>query len=274
MKIFDCTIYNGEDHLLELRLNELQNVDFFVIVESNISFSGIKKEYRFNVDKFPSFRKKIRYVQIGNEKANYNNQSYYTFFKHEKWQREFAMRDAILTALYDCNDDDLIVLSDIDELPDLNKITTEHDIFIFDQTCCQFKFNLKNPGLTPYFGSKAIKFKNLGVPSEFRIFDQKHLSIKKYDHLTKKIIKGGFHFSYCLTVSKILEKVNFYSHCERAKDITVERISQCIEQQKDIWDGNFNYANNISKLEKLPIELLPKYIQNNKQKFKDFLLEI
>lgn len=272
MRIFDCVIYNGEDHLLELRLNELQNVDVFVIVESNISFSGIKKTYRFDFNKFPEFRKKIRYLQIGDEKANYDNKSYYHCFKHEKWHREFAMRDAILTALHDCDDNDLIVLSDIDELPDLNKINLDYDIIIFNQICCQFKFNLVNPGLTPYFGSKATAFKNLGLPSEFRIFDQPHLGIKNYEHLTKKIVKGGFHFSYCLTVSNILEKIKFYSHCERSENITSEYLIDCIEKQKDIWGGRFNFANESKNLQKISIDILPKYIQNNTKKFKNFLL--
>lgn len=272
MKIFDCVIYNGEDHLLELRFNELQNVDFFVIVESNISFSGIKKQYRFNFNNFPYFKKKIRYVQIGDEKAKYHNKSYYPYFKHEKWQREFALRDSVLVALHDCQDDDLIVLSDIDELPDLNKIDNDHDIFIFAHTCCQFKFDLMNPGLTPYFGSKATAFKNIGLPSEFRVFDQPHLGIKTYDHLNKKIIKGGFHFSYCLKVNDILEKIKFFSHCERYDLVSREHIIKCIHTQKDIWNGQFNFANKTDKLEKIPLNILPKYIQNNIEKFKDFLI--
>lgn len=272
MKIFDCVIYNGEDHLLELRLNELSEVDVFVIVESNTSFSGLKKSYRFDFSRFPEFRKKIRYIQIGDEKTDYDQKTYYPFFKHKKWQREFAMRNAITTALNDCDENDLILLSDIDEIPDLKKIDTECDILLFSQICCQFKFNLMNPGLTPYFGTKAVKYRHLGTPSEFRLFDQPHLGITVYDHLTKKVIKGGFHFSYCLTVSNILEKIKFYSHYERADGMSEEHIKKCIGEQKDIWNGRFNFANKSNKLHKISIDILPKYIQDNQEKFKDFLL--
>lgn len=272
MKIFDCVIYNGEDHLLELRLNELQNVDFFVIVESNTSFSGIKKGYRFSFEKFKAFRKKIRYLQIGDEKAEYQDKTYYQYFKHKKWQREFAIRDAILYALNDCEPNDIIVLSDIDELPDLTRLNSHNDIFIFKQLCCQFKFNLMNPGLTPYYGSKAIRFKHLGLPSELRLFDQTHLGIDVYNGLSKKNIIGGFHFSYCLTVPKIMEKIKYYSHYERAKYVSRSQIEKCIINQKDIWNGQFNFANKTDKLEKIPLNILPKYIQNNIEKFKDFLV--
>lgn len=271
MKIFDCVIYNGEDHLLDIRFNEL-DVDYFIIVESNTSFSGEQKGYRFDIDRFPKYKDRIIYVPIGEEKSDYRNNSYYQAFMHEKWQREFGTRNAILKGLDDCGPDDLVIISDVDELPNLSLIDDQHDLFVFRQICCQFKFNLHNPGLTPFFGSKAVKFKYLGLPVELRLHDQRHLGITSYDHLkTKKIRNGGFHFSFCLPTNKIIEKVSFYSHNERRENITAEHIEQCIQHKKDIWNGKFNYAKQTKELILFPIDFLPKYIQNNKEKFKDFL---
>ena len=271
MKIFDCVIYNGEDHLLDIRFNEL-DVDYFVIVESNLSFSGEQKGYRFDLNKFSKYKNKIRYIPIGDEKSDYKNKSYHPAFKAEKWQREFGVRNAILKGLHDCGPDDLVVISDVDELPNLSLIDDQHDLFVFSQICCQFKFNLQNPGLTPFFGSKAIKYKYLGLPCELRLHDQTHLGITSYDHLkTKKIRNGGFHFSFCLSSEKIIEKVSFYGHNERRETITAEHIEQCIQHKKDIWNGAFNYGKDTKELILLPIDFLPKYIQNNLEKFKDFL---
>ena len=271
MKIFDCVIYNGEDHLLEIRFNEL-DVDYFIVVESNISFSGEHKGYRFNPNKFLKYKNKIRYISIGDEKSDYKNKSYYPAFSQEKWQREFGIRNAVVKGLHDCKHEDLVIISDVDELPNLSLIDDQHDLFIFSQICCQFKFNLKNPGLTPFFGSKAIRHKYLGLPGELRLHDQRHLGITAYNHLrTKKIRNGGFHFSYCLPIDKIIEKVSFYSHNERYEIITVEHIEECIENKKDIWNGNFNYAKDTKDLIRFPISSLPKYIQNNQEKFKEFL---
>ena len=70
MKIFDCFIFFNELDLLELRLNVLNNsVDFFVIVESAITFQGEDKDFYFekNIERFAKFQSKIIYlkVQIG-----------------------------------------------------------------------------------------------------------------------------------------------------------------------------------------------------------------
>lgn len=273
MKTYDCVIYNGEDHLLELRLNELnRHVDYFVIVESNISFSGIKKNYRFDNRKFQTFLDKIRYVQVGDVRSKRH-----PAFEEIHWQREWGIRDAIRKGLYDCKDEDIIVLSDIDELPILDNLDN-NDIFVFKQIGCQFKFNLRNPGLDPFYGSQAVKFKYLGNPSEFRMFREKHHGITKYNNLRVKEIKnGGFHFSFCMNNKDIIEKLNFYSHYDRLSEPSLgiefsnEYINECIKNRKDIFNGRFNYTNRTSNLEVMPTNLLPKYIQNNLEKYKEYL---
>ena len=272
MKIYDCVIYNGEDHLLEIRLNELSaKVDFFVIVESDISFSGIKKSYRFNPDRFTAFKDKIRYVPIGDVKSKRHSA-----FEELHWQREWGMRDSVIKGLYDSDPNDIIILSDIDELPVFDSFD-DSDVFIFKQIGCQFKFNLRNPGLDPFYGSQAIKFKHLGYPSEFRMFNEKHHGIKKYDQLVAKQITGGFHFSFCMSNEKILEKLKFYSHHERLSEaslninFTTEHIDQCVKDRKDIFGGRFNYAQQSTELALIPNKILPKYVQQNMEKFKDYL---
>jgi beta-1,4-mannosyl-glycoprotein beta-1,4-N-acetylglucosaminyltransferase len=273
MKIFDCFIYNGEDELLDIRLNELDSyVSYFVLVESNISFSGIKKSYSFNSNKFKKFKHKIRYVPVQDGQAKYQNKNYWPFFKAVQWQREFFCRNSILDGLYDAQDEDYVLLSDIDELPNLENLSFDTEIIIFKQICLQFKLNLMNPGLTPYFGTKGIKFRSLGIPSELRLFDQEHLGIVNYQGLNKKYVKdGGWHFSYCTGTQDILKKIRFYSHFERAKSINLEHIDNCIKNRKDLWNGEFNYVKKTKNLEIKNNEFLPKYVQQNMQKFKHLL---
>ena len=65
MKIYDCCIYSGEDVLLDIRLNELnQYVDVFVIVECNVSFSGEQKDYKFQIEKFKTINFEIIFNSI------------------------------------------------------------------------------------------------------------------------------------------------------------------------------------------------------------------
>ena len=63
MKIFDCFMYFDEDLVLDLRLNLLDDqVDYFVIVESKFNHKGEKRELKFNIDRYQSFKKKILYL--------------------------------------------------------------------------------------------------------------------------------------------------------------------------------------------------------------------
>ena len=65
MKIYDCIIFNGENSILEIRLNELnESVDHFVIIEFGETFTGIKKKQKINKELLKKFDDKIRYYFI------------------------------------------------------------------------------------------------------------------------------------------------------------------------------------------------------------------
>ena len=273
MKIYDCCIYNGEDVLLDIRLNELnQYVDVFIIAECNVSFSGDQKGYRFNLEKFKKFSNKIRYIKVEDGLADYRDKSYCIAFSQDCWKREFHLRNSVIRGLYDADPDDIVLLSDVDEIPILERINRDKDLFIFKQVCFQFKFNLMNEGMTPFFGTSGVKFKYLGTPGELRYQGQTHLGITDYKDLNQqKIMNGGWHFSFCLPIEDILEKIRFYSHKERADKITKEHIENCILNKKDIWYGKYNYVKESNKLTNFSLDKLPKYIQNNQKKFENYL---
>ena len=276
MKIYDCCIYSGEDVLLDIRLNELnQYVDVFVIVECDVSFTGEQKDYKFQIEKFKKFSNKIRYIKIEDGMFNFEDKHYWVEFYAEKWKREFYIRNSIVKGLSDAEPNDIILLSDVDEIPILEKINKNKEFFIFKQVCFQFKFNLMNEGMTPFYGTIGVKFKYLGMPSELRYHSQPKLGITYYDKLdAQKIISGGWHFSFCLPIEKILEKIRFYSHCERNNEVAVtkEHIENCILNKTDIWNGEYNYAKKSNKLINFSIDKLPKYIRNNIKRFENYLV--
>ena len=73
MKIYDCTIFNGENRILEIRLNELNKfVDNFVIVEFGETFTGIKKKQAIDHDLVKKFSHKIRYNFINSKLSEIN----------------------------------------------------------------------------------------------------------------------------------------------------------------------------------------------------------
>lgn len=273
MKIYDCFLYNGEQDLAEIRFHELDSrVDYFVIVESNTTFSGKTKKYLFNTDNFQKFKHKIRYYPVTDGKADYSKKDYWTYFSYEQMYREFYLRNSIALGLSDAEPNDIVLLSDVDEIPALSDMDLSNDLFIFKQDCMQLKLNLLNPGLNPFYGSKGVRYQYLGWPAEFRIHDRPHIKMNLYKDLKKQIIqRGGWHFSYCSSVQDILYKVSSYAHNERAEFISPQHIDDCIINKKDIWGGRFNYALNTDRLLPYDVKNLPAYIQNNIDRFKDLL---
>ena len=112
-KIFDCFSYWDEDLLLDLRFHLLNNiVDYFVIVESNKTWQNNYKELKFNINKFKKFKNKILYVPVTDMPDGPN-----------PWEREHFQRNCIIRGLKNSKDDDFIIISDADEIPNPKKIT-------------------------------------------------------------------------------------------------------------------------------------------------------
>ena len=74
MKIFDCFMYFDEEVVLDVRLNALDKyVDYFVIVESEFTHSGDKRDLKFNHKKFEKFKNKIIYKVFNKPPKNLEN---------------------------------------------------------------------------------------------------------------------------------------------------------------------------------------------------------
>ena len=131
MKIFDCFMYFDEDVVLDLRLNTLNKfVDNFVIVESIFTHKGEKRNLNFNIKKFEKFKDKIIYLiydkqpkEILNKEIQKNDHGGYII---NALLRENGQRNFISEGLKFANDDDLILISDVDEIPNLENINLKN----------------------------------------------------------------------------------------------------------------------------------------------------
>jgi beta-1,4-mannosyl-glycoprotein beta-1,4-N-acetylglucosaminyltransferase len=155
MKIFDCITYLNENLVLDLRLNILEEyVDYFVIVEGSKTHSGKNKKFFFDINKFKKFKSKIRYFCIKNMPKSKN-----------PWELENFQRNQIMRGLNDAQPNDLILISDADEIPDLRKIKSlnniKNKIYTFSQKCFYYKLNLLNKKNTPWHGTKLVSFNYL-----------------------------------------------------------------------------------------------------------------
>ena len=295
MKVFDCFMYFDEEIVLDLRLNMLDPyVDYFVIVESIFTHKGDRRELKFNHEKFNKFKRKIIYLtyddkpkdieEINDEDSE--NEKSRKFILNAAY-RENGQRNFISKGLRDAEDEDVILISDVDEIPNLENINLKkinQKIMLFKQNMFYYKFNLKLPNLV-WSGTKACKKKYLKSPQWLRNIKDKNypwwrfdvfFSDTKYSNI--KIFKnGGWHFSYIKSPEDIEKKLKSYLHHVEYElnPLGKEKISELINQKKAVYnlrvDSRLNKFNEGDELKKLDLNLLPKYVRDNMNIFKDWI---
>jgi beta-1,4-mannosyl-glycoprotein beta-1,4-N-acetylglucosaminyltransferase len=160
-------MYSDEEIVLDTRLNCLNPyVDYFVIIESCFTHSGDRRELNFDIKKYKKFKDKIIYKvydQIPNkiEKVFENDDESKKSIKYimNALYRENSQRNFISEGIKEANNEDLILVSDVDEIPNLSNIdlkTVSQKIILFKQNMFCYKFNLKLPNLK-WTGTKACQ---------------------------------------------------------------------------------------------------------------------
>ena len=147
MKIYDCFSYWDEDLLLELRLNILNEyVDYFVIVEGNKTWQNNYKKLRFNINNFQKFENKIIYIPVEDLPDGDN-----------PYLRENFQRNAISRGFEKVEADDLVIISDLDEIPNPEKIQSfkkSMKYAVFEQMHFYYKINLQSQLNPKWYGSR------------------------------------------------------------------------------------------------------------------------
>ena len=295
MKIFDCFMYFDEEMILDLRLNILNShVDYFIIVESRYNHKGEKRKLLFNKEKFIKYRDKIIYLvhdEVPSKVKRINDED------DEKTQtnkyimnalyRENAQRNYIINGLNNANNEDIILISDVDEIPKIDKFEfnkVNNKIILFRQDMFYYKFNLCLPNFK-WTGTKACRKKDLISPQWLRNIKEKKypffridtfFSDKKYTDI-KIVNDGGWHFSNIKTAKAIEHKLKSYLHHKEFDDVplSIKEIDQLVQNKKAIYDlkvdKRVNKIGNGVALEKFEISKLPNHIISNQKKFKDWI---
>ena len=295
MNIYDCFMYYDEDMLLDLRLNILdKHITRFVISEATYTHNGVKKKLNFNIDKFEKFKNKIDYIVIDKEPPNLKiiNDSDPKHIKGQKFilngmARDYFQREALSKGLENLKDDDVIVISDLDEIPNLDQVNFKDigdQILIFNQKMFYYKLNLLYDDYM-WFGSKACKKKNFKSPQWLRNVKSKKypkwrldvfFSNKKYSNLYH-VKNGGWHFT-CIKTAKDLEKklLSFAHHYEfEESGLTQDDLSKLINEKRVMYDHNIDQKeykwSGKSRLKKIENKYLPNYLSSNLEKYKKWL---
>jgi len=288
-------MYFDEEMILDLRLNILNShVDYFIIVESRYNHKGEKRKLLFNKEKFIKYRDKIIYLvhdEVPSKVKKINDED------DEKTQtnkyimnalyRENAQRNYIINGLNNANNEDIILISDVDEIPKIDKFEfnkVNNKIILFRQDMFYYKFNLCLPNFK-WTGTKACRKKDLISPQWLRNIKEKKypffridtfFSDKKYTDI-KIVNDGGWHFSNIKTAKAIEHKLKSYLHHKEFDDVplSIKEIDQLVQNKKAIYDlkvdKRVNKIGNGVALEKFEISKLPNHIISNQKKFKDWI---
>ena len=297
MKIFDCFMFYDEDLLLDLRLNILdQHVDFFVIVESKYFHNGKERQLKFDIKKYKQFENKIIYIVHENEPAGIHkiNKEDDEGIKSYKLitnahLRENDHRNHISQGLNNATDNDLILISDVDEIPNFESIKLEkinNQIIMFEQSIFYYKLNRYLPNFI-WYGTKGCKKKYLKSPQWLRNIKSKKFLFWRLDTLfsdTKYINKyfindGGWHFSNLKNAEDIEIKLKSYLHHRdyEVEELGLKKINELIKNNQTVYDMlgdkiSKKYGDDKrKKLEKYEFNNLPEYIKLNKDKLIEWI---
>ena len=265
-KIYDCITFFDENLLVNARFEILKNVvDFFIVCESRYDHKGEKKEINFKL-KNKSFSNKIRHIIIEENFPNLN----------DGWKIESYQREKIIDGLYDAKNEDFILYSDSDEIPNpssLKNIQLVKKYGVFMQKFFVYKINIFNKYESPWEGTRICKKKDL----------------KSITHLRKKILtknlkkafwkiglekniqvieEGGWHFNNLYIPELISKKLKTFQHEEFSieKYSSIDVINRKISKLEDLFGRNQNYQK--VELDKS----YPDYIINNLVVFDKFIL--
>ena len=293
MKIFDCITFFDEKMMFDIRLNVLNEyVDKFIVAESLYSHSGKKKNQNFNIDDYPKYKDKIIYILLENEpdnlyEINENTIDKTGLLRMNSLKRIEKQYNSLSRGLEGALDDDLILLSDCDEVPNLanfNNKDFKNEIILFKQKMFYYKFNLQHSAME-WYGTKGCKKKKLKSFNWLRNIKNKKYKFWRIDTLfsTNKLInvniieEGGWHFSKVKNERDIFNTLsNYGEHNEfELSGLSEKDIKNLIDNNELYFNhsGDKRSENKYSakiKLDKQSLDVLPKYLIDNYEKYKDW----
>ena len=293
MKIYDCFMFFDEEMVLDLRMNILNKyVDKFVINEATYLHSGKPKKLLFNINNYKKFKDKIIYNIIdkqpeGIEKI-YENDNDENDRKGEKLvnnssKREHYQRENLGTSLDQADENDIILSSDLDEIPNLEKVDfreIKKKIIIFKQKFFFYKFNLLYDEI-PWYGTRACKKKHFINPQWLRDIKIKEYPRWRLDTFFSKmkyssihqVDNGGWHFTNIKTPEDIEKKyLNFLHHQEfEYSGLKLQDIKNMVKNNKVLYDHKVDQKDykwkGTKTLKKIALDEMPNYIKENTKKY-------
>jgi len=246
--IYDAFLYNGEDTMLELRLGVIGDVvDRIVIGEATTTFSGKPKPLTFNAkdSRFAPYARQIDHVVIGDTPDS----------GADRWARERFQRDALLRGLRNCRADDLVIISDVDEIPDPYALKCGERGGYRSQIS-NYWLNTIEEGPVWIGPAVGYAFEVLGPGPETR-------RARRYGY--NRVERGGWHFAYAMTEAQIVQKLQSFAHAEYDSPEWHAKILQARKDLKSFVTGNTMKVVDIDK------GYFPQFLRDHRDRFQNLL---
>lgn len=284
-KIYDCFCFFNELDLLELRLNVLNDhVDYFVISEASVTHTGVPKPYYFeeNKERFSKFLHKIIHLKIEDTPNDFINlplvdsstldgvevTKIHEFINTQTrrfdrrtqiaYGRDFYQKECVRRGLINCHDEDIILFSDCDEIPNPDKLAviptylSESKFFTFNQTGYYYYLNMLK--------EHNWKGTKMGLYKDLKDYSYNELRAEDCYPLTN----GGWHFSYMGGPEKVKHKIESFSAQEMNNPHVIQSIANNINNGIDPFFR--------SQLTEVKIdETYPKYLLENLEKYRHMI---
>ena len=278
--IYDCFSFSNELDLLEIRLNILKDVvDKFVLVEAGETHSGKPKPLFFkeNESRFAAFKERLVYICIKK----------FPEVCTTDWARENYQRNAIAEGLNNAKDDDVILISDLDEIPRPEKIlefAAAPGVSVFDQTYYSFYLNYRNVRQKWWYGTRMLSYHNFRHAFDgVNVYEDEFLPPPVNEGTTASKIRcrrlprsrggqrivrnGGWHFTCLGGAEAVARKIASFAHQEYNPGddkIDVSSLEKMIQAgEGPFWEMRC-FAERMD-------ETYPRYVRENQKKYKSLM---
>mgnify|MGYP001166395228 CR=1 FL=1 len=255
--LVDAFLYFDEKELVELRIKYLNDlVDHFIVVEADVTHQGKKKDWNFEPllkNNLKNFSQKIHYHKLKidmNEADSERGWIYEKVKGGRSWKIENMQRNYIKEACKDFAAKDIIIISDLDEIPSREKIKFIKSCdfqFIAPVAFEHFLFHLdcNHLNLEKWLGSIAVTKE---------IFDKsKPQELRNNRYKISQFVRSGWSFSSFGGLNRVREKFEAFAHEEYNKEEfkNDEHLIKCMENGEDVFKRN-------TKKQKVKRDFFPK----------------
>lgn len=238
----DAFLLNNELDLLELRFKTLDHVmDRFVVVESSVEFSGRKKPFYFadNKERFAPWKDKTRHYMVTDTPDSGPN----------RWLREYHQRGAILRGLDGFRTNDLVYMSDVDEIPDPDVVRTNrhggyHQVY------------------SMYYANAVCLDEDWVGTTAMYLFQYQQLGMQQARndrYLLQPVRPGGWHFAYMMSTQSMHEKLKAFAHAEHDNPQIHAVLEQRVNDLRDLFGAHKQPL----KMIDIQTGYFPKYLKEN-----------